>query len=431
MEKQNYTIAVIGLGYVGLPLARLLATQYAVIGYDHNKNRVSSLKYGKDDTLEVSPELLREVLLNKSPKNSEKGLYLTSDQEKIKAANVYIITVPTPVDHDKKPNLIPLLKASQSVGNFLKKGDLVIYESTVYPGTTEEECVPVLENTSGLKYNIDFTVGYSPERINPGDKKHTVENILKITSGSSPEASDQVDALYKSIIKAGTYKAPSIKIAEAAKAIENAQRDVNIAFMNELAQVFNILEIDTYEVLKAAETKWNFLPFKPGLVGGHCTGVDPYYLAHKAHKHGYKTEVILSSRTVNDGMGKYLATETLKALAKKGMTIKNAKILVLGFAFKEHCADFRNTKVADTINELKDFGASVQVYDPWVNAEKVFEEYGIKIESSFPEEKFAAIILAVPHQDFLQLELTNFIEEDGFIFDVKGVLENTSYIKRL
>lgn len=428
MDNQNIKIAVIGLGYVGLPLARLLATQYSVVGYDHNKTRISSIKYGKDETLEVSEKQLREVLCSKTPKATEKGLYCTADFTKIKDANVYIITVPTPVDHHKKPDLSLLLEASKTVGSILKTGDLVIYESTVYPGATEEDCVPILEATSGLKFNQDFTVGYSPERINPGDRINTVENILKITSGSCPKTAEKVDLIYRSVIKAGTYKAPSIKVAEAAKAIENAQRDVNIAFMNELAKIFATLEIDTQEVLKAAETKWNFLPFKPGLVGGHCTGVDPYYLAHKAIQKGYQPEIILASRKINDGMGKYVASETVKFLVKNEIPVKNAEILILGFAFKENCTDFRNTKVADIVQELIEFGTSVKVFDPWVNTENVQQEYHINLESSLPKSKFSAIILAVPHQEFLEAPFEEFLSEKGFIFDVKGVLpkkENT------
>ncbi len=415
-------ITVIGLGYVGLPLARLFATKYAVVGYDVNPSRIAELRNGQDKTLEVSEELLKTVVVFKKPKKTEKGLFFTADSEEIKDSNIYIVTVPTPVDKNNKPDFSPLYNASKLVGKALKKEDLVIYESTVFPGATEEECVPVLEKFSGLKYNQDFFVGYSPERINPGDKEHTVEKILKITSGSTPETAQKVDELYQSVLLAGTHLAPSIKVAEAAKVIENTQRDVNIAFVNELSKIFNLMGIDTHEVLKAAGTKWNFLPFKPGLVGGHCTGVDPYYLAHKAMEFDYHPEIILAGRRMNDSMGNYVASETVKQMLKKDFKVKNSEILVLGFAFKENCTDFRNTKVTDIVKNLQEFGANVTVYDSWINTEAAIKEYNVKVENTLPNKKFEAIILAVPHQDFLELNLKNLLTENGIIYDVKGVL---------
>jgi len=348
---KNFNIAVIGLGYVGLPLARLFATKYPTIGFDINKDRVEKLKTGKDDTLEVSDELLQSVLADTLP--TQKGLFCTTDLTALKTSNYYIITVPTPVDENNKPDLTPLIKASETVGRVLKQGDVVIYESTVYPGATEEVCIPVLESTSGLKFNSDFYAGYSPERINPGDKNHTVEKILKVTSGSTPEIGQEIDGLYKSVIEAGTYLAPTIKVAEAAKVIENSQRDINIAFVNELAKIFNLLDIDTHDVLEAAGTKWNFLPFKPGLVGGHCIGVDPYYLAQKAQQMGYHPEIILGGRRINDSMGKYVASEVIKLMIQKDIKIKNAKVLVLGITFKENCPDVRNTRAVDVVTELE------------------------------------------------------------------------------
>ena len=413
-------IAVIGLGYVGLPLARLFATKYPTLGFDINKKRISELNSGHDSTLEVEDEVLQAVLMNQFL--DKKGLCCTDDLEVLKDCNVYIVTVPTPVDKNNRPDLTPLYKASETVGSVLKKGDIVIYESTVYPGVTEEECVPVLEKFSGLKYNQDFFVGYSPERINPGDKEHTVEKILKITSGSTPETAQKVDELYQSVLLAGTHLAPSIKVAEAAKVIENTQRDVNIAFVNELSKIFNLMGIDTHEVLKAAGTKWNFLPFKPGLVGGHCTGVDPYYLAHKAMEFDYHPEIILAGRRMNDSMGNYVASETVKQMLKKDFKVKNSEILVLGFAFKENCTDFRNTKVTDIVKNLQEFGANVTVYDSWINTEAAIKEYNVKVENTLPNKKFEAIILAVPHQDFLELNLKNLLTENGIIYDVKGVL---------
>ena len=424
-------ITVIGLGYVGLPLARLFATKYAVVGFDVNPNRIEELRNGNDKTLEVSEELLKTVIISKNPQKNEKGLFFTADSEDIKDSNIYIVTVPTPVDKNNKPDFTPLYNASELVGKVLKKDDIVIYESTVFPGATEEECVPVLEKFSGLKFNQDFFVGYSPERINPGDKEHTVEKILKITSGSTPEIAKKVDELYQSVLLAGTHLAPSIKVAEAAKVIENTQRDVNIAFVNELSKIFNLMGIDTHEVLNAAGTKWNFLPFKPGLVGGHCTGVDPYYLAHKAIEFDYHPEIILAGRRMNDSMGNYVASETVKQMLKKDFKVKNSEILVLGFAFKENCTDFRNTKVTDIVKNLQEFGANVTVYDSWINPESAEKEYNIKVENTLPNKKFEAIILAVPHQDFLKLNLKNLLVENGIIYDVKGVLPKSENVFRL
>jgi UDP-N-acetyl-D-galactosamine dehydrogenase len=369
-------IAVIGLGYVGLPLARLFATKYPVVGFDINPKRIEELNNGKDATLEVSDELLNAVL--KKQNNTDIGLYNSRDILDIQDANYFIITVPTPVDKNNRPDLTPLYKASETVGKVLKKGDIVIYESTVYPGATEEECIPVLEKVSGLKFNEDFFAGYSPERINPGDKEHTVEKILKVTSGSTPEIGQQVDALYKSVITAGTHLAPSIKVAEAAKVIENSQRDINIAFVNELAKIFNLMDIDTHAVLEAAGTKWNFLPFKPGLVGGHCIGVDPYYLAQKAQELGYHPEIILAGRRLNDSMGEYVASQVVKLMIKKGIQVNGANVLMLGITFKENCPDVRNTKIVDVIAALKDYGVKVTIYDPWANPDEVTHEYCIK-----------------------------------------------------
>ena len=391
-------IAIIGLGYVGLPLARLFATKYPVIGFDINKNRVEELQSGKDSTLEISDTALREVLRN-TPK-FKKGLHCTYEIAKVADCTHYIVTVPTPVDSTNRPILTPLYKASETVGRVLKKGDLVIYESTVYPGVTEDECVPILERTSGLKFNADFFVGYSPERINPGDKEHTVEKILKVTSGSTPEIGKKVDALYASVITAGTHLAPTIKVAEAAKVIENSQRDINIAFVNELAKIFNLMSIDTGDVLEAAGTKWNFLPFKPGLVGGHCIGVDPYYLAQKAKEYGYHPEIILAGRRMNDGMGKYVASEVIKLMVQRDIKIKGANILVLGITFKENCPDVRNTKVVDVINQLIDYSTEVLIYDPWANPKQVKKEYGLVTENQMPKGKFDAILLAVAHNEF-------------------------------
>lgn len=413
-------IGVIGLGYVGLPLARLFATQYDVVGFDINSDRVASLNSGVDSTLEVSEELLQSVL--KKSSEDGVGLFCSMNLEDIKSCNYYIITVPTPVDRNNRPDLTPLYKSSETVGKVLKKGDIVIYESTVYPGVTEEECIPVLERMSGLKFNEDFYAGYSPERINPGDKEHTVEKILKVTSGSTPEVGKKVDALYKSVITAGTHLAPSIKVAEAAKVIENSQRDINIAFVNELAKIFNLLNIDTSEVLKAAGTKWNFLPFKPGLVGGHCIGVDPYYLAQKAQESGYHPEIILAGRRLNDSMGEYIASQVVKLMIKKDIQINKAKVLMLGITFKENCPDVRNTKIVDVIKALKDYGVDISIYDPWASPDEVAHEYNLSTLTNLPSEKFDAVVLGVAHREFLELNIHELLASNAVIYDVKGLL---------
>ncbi|MFH6949092.1 nucleotide sugar dehydrogenase [Flavobacterium sp. FlaQc-51] len=417
---ENIKIAVIGLGYVGLPLARLFATKYSVIGFDINESRVSSLKSGTDTTLEVDDATLQKVLVNNP--NSNVGLFCTTSLNDIADCNYFIITVPTPVDKNNRPDLTPLYKSSESVGKILKKGDIVIYESTVYPGVTEEQCVPVLEKISGLKFNEDFYAGYSPERINPGDKEHTVEKILKVTSGSTPEIGLKVDSLYKSVITAGTHLAPSIKVAEAAKVIENSQRDINIAFVNELAKIFNLMNIDTQEVLEAASTKWNFLPFKPGLVGGHCIGVDPYYLAQRAQEFGYHPEIILAGRRLNDSMGEYVASQIVKLMIKKGISVNGARLLMLGITFKENCPDVRNTKIVDVVKALKEYGISVTIYDPLANTEEVKKEYKLETINFVPKEKFDAIVLGVAHAEFLKLNFSELQKEDSLIYDVKGVL---------
>jgi len=418
--KETIKIAVIGLGYVGLPLARLFATKYSVIGYDINQKRVAELKKGLDVTLEVDSKTLSEVLVDISSTN--KGLYCTNNISDLTNCNHYIVTVPTPVDKNNKPNLIPLIKSSETVGSVLKKGDVVIYESTVYPGATEEVCVPILERTSGLTFNKDFFVGYSPERINPGDKEHTVDKILKVTSGSTKKIGKKVNNLYASVISAGTHLAPSIKVAEAAKVIENSQRDINIAFVNELAKIFNLLNIDTQAVLEAASTKWNFLKFQPGLVGGHCIGVDPYYLAQKAQEVGYHPEIILAGRRMNDSMGQYVASEVIKLFVKNDIEIKNAQILVLGITFKENCPDVRNTKVVDVVKQLEDFGTNVTVFDPWANPNEVQQEYQIKTVQKIPKKTYDGIVLAVAHQEFLQINFDSYLSKNGVIYDVKGVL---------
>jgi UDP-N-acetyl-D-glucosamine/UDP-N-acetyl-D-galactosamine dehydrogenase len=414
-------IGVIGLGYVGLPLARLFATKYPVVGFDINQKRVDELNSGNDFTLEISKELLQQVIKDSS--SNENGLYCSTNVNDIAACNYYIITVPTPVDKNNRPDLTPLYKSSETVAKVLKKGDIVIYESTVYPGLTEEECVPVLEKISGLKYNVDFFAGYSPERINPGDKEHTVEKILKITAGSTPEIGQKVNDLYKSVIIAGTHLAPSIKVAEAAKVIENSQRDINIAFVNELAKIFNILEIDTHAVLEAAGTKWNFLNFKPGLVGGHCIGVDPYYLAQKAQEAGYHPEIILAGRRLNDSMGEYVASRVVKLMIKKEIPVNNAKLLMLGITFKENCPDVRNTKIVDVIAALKDYGIQVDIYDPWANPKEVEHEYKLTCHSELvSESKYDAVVLGVSHKEFLELDIDQLKNKNAVVYDVKGVL---------
>ena len=418
MKKDK--IAIIGLGYVGLPLARLFATKYSVVGFDINIGRISELISGVDSTLEVDNETLQSVLVNE---NSESiGLFCSNQINEIKDCNYYIITVPTPVDINNRPILTPLIKASETVGAVLKKGDIVIYESTVYPGATEEDCIPILEKVSGLKFNTDFYAGYSPERINPGDKEHTVENILKVTSGSTPEIGEKVNELYKSVITAGTHLAPTIKVAEASKVIENSQRDINIAFVNELAKIFNLMKINTHDVLEAAGTKWNFLPFKPGLVGGHCIGVDPYYLAQKAQEHGYHPEIILAGRRLNDGMGNYVASEVVKCMIKKNININGAKVLILGITFKENCPDVRNTKVVDVVYALKDYGAEIKIYDPWADEEEVKKEYGLVSNQEVPKEQFDAIVLTVAHREFESLNINQLKFENAVVYDVKNSL---------
>jgi len=425
MKKDK--IAIIGLGYVGLPLARLFATKYSVVGFDINTERISELMSALDATLEVDNETLKSVLVDDV--SDSNGLYCTNQLEKIKDCNYYIITVPTPVDKNNRPILTPLVKASETVGAVLKKGDIVIYESTVYPGATEEDCVPVLERVSGLKFNKDFYAGYSPERINPGDKEHTIEKILKVTSGSTPEIGLKVDNLYKSVIIAGTHLAPTIKVAEAAKVIENSQRDINIAFVNELAKIFNLMDINTHEVLEAAGTKWNFLPFKPGLVGGHCIGVDPYYLAQKAQEYGYNPEIILAGRRMNDSMGGYVASEVIKTMIQKDIKIKDAEILILGITFKENCPDVRNTKAVDVITALKQYGVNITIYDPWANEKEVLHEYNLVSLKKLQKDKFDTIVLTVAHNEFKNIDLSMFKKENAIIYDVKGILDEKADAK--
>jgi len=425
MKKDK--IAVIGLGYVGLPLARLFATKFSVVGFDINTERVSELMTGKDSTLEVSDAVLKSVLVQK-PSNKD-GLFCSTSVEDIKDCNYYIVTVPTPVDKNNRPVLTPLIKASETVGAVLKKGDIVVYESTVYPGATEEECIPILEKVSGLTFNKDFYAGYSPERINPGDKEHTVEKILKVTSGSTLEIGKKVDALYRSVITAGTHLAPTIKVAEAAKVIENSQRDINIAFVNELAKIFNLMDINTHDVLEAAGTKWNFLPFKPGLVGGHCIGVDPYYLAQKAQEYGYNPEIILAGRRMNDSMGGYVASEVIKTMIQKDIKIKDAEILILGITFKENCPDVRNTKAVDVITALKQYGVNITIYDPWANEKEVLHEYNLVSLKKLQKDKFDTIVLTVAHNEFKNIDLSMFKKENAIIYDVKGILDEKADAK--
>ena len=408
-------IAVIGLGYVGLPLARLFSTKYRTIGYDLNAKRCEALMAGHDATLEVSDELLQDAIIHH-------GLLCTSDIEQIRDCNFYVVAVPTPVDINNRPDLRPLLGASETVGNVISAGDIVVYESTVYPGVTEEECLPVVERVSGLKYNIDFFAGYSPERINPGDKEHTVEKIKKVTSGSTPEIADIVDRVYNSVLINGTHKAPSIKVAEASKIIENSQRDVNIAFMNELAKIFNAMNIDTHDVIEAASTKWNFIKLSPGLVGGHCISVDPYYLIQKAQVYGVLPRIMSAARRLNDGMGAYVANQTIKCMNKKGVLVKDAKVLILGITFKENCPDLRNSKIIDIYTTLHEYTDAISVYDPWANPVTVKKEYGIDIINTVPTEKYDAIILAVAHKQFIDLNVKNLLNPNGVIYDVKGVL---------
>ncbi len=432
MKDSQFNISVIGLGYVGLPLAVEFSKYYPVVGFDINKKRVGELHDFEDITLEIDEPLLKQVTVGAVPSIGSKGLYCSYNIEDIRDCNVYIVTVPTPVDKNNRPDLTPLYKASETVGKVLKKGDYVIYESTVYPGVTEDECVPVLEKISGLKFNIDFYCGYSPERINPGDKLHTVANIKKVTSGSTPEAADVVDALYGSIITAGTFKATSIKVAEAAKVIENSQRDINIAFVNELAKIFNKLGINTSDVLKASATKWNFMPFKPGLVGGHCIGIDPYYLAQKAQEIGYHPEIILAGRRLNDSMGSYIANEFVKQMINKDITIKGANVLLLGITFKENCPDVRNTKVVDIVSELRSYNVNVTIYDPWAKPADVAHEYGIDTVTELPVgAQYDSLILAVAHDEFLKTDWRTYVKNSGVIYDVKGCLENHMVTARL
>lgn len=414
MEK-DIKIAVIGLGYVGLPLARLFSTKYKTVGFDMNQKRVDALMTGHDATLEVADDLLQAALNN--------GFKCTTDLEEIRDCNFYVVAVPTPVDANNRPDLKPLWGASETVGKVISKGDIVVYESTVYPGVTEEECLPVVEKVSGLKFNVDFYAGYSPERINPGDKLHTVEKIKKVTSGSTPEIADIVDHVYNSVLINGTHKASSIKVAEASKIIENSQRDVNIAFMNELAKIFNAMGIDTNEVIEAAASKWNFIKLKPGLVGGHCISVDPYYLIQKAQVYGVMPRVMSSARRLNDGMGEYVAHQVIKQMNKKGVMVKDSKILLLGITFKENCPDIRNTKVVDIYTTLNEYTNNITVFDPHANAESVKHEYGIDVVNSLPEgEKYDAVVLAVAHNEFLSLDVTSLVAETGVIYDVKGIL---------
>ena len=420
--RKEYKICIVGLGYVGLPLAIEFAKKYKTIGFDINENRIKELKSCEDKTLEVSGQQIKSVL--SQTLNFDLGLYVTQDPDDISSSNVYIITVPTPINKHKQPILSPLLNASKLVANYTKKNDIIIYESTVYPGLTEDICVPIIEKNSGLRLNHDFSVGYSPERINPGDKERTVAKILKITSGSNAKAAKIIDEIYSSVIKAGTYLASSIKVAEAAKVIENSQRDINIAFVNELAKIFNLMEIDTNEVLEAASTKWNFLPFKPGLVGGHCIGVDPYYLAQKSIELGYNPEIILSGRRINDSMAIYVANEIIKLMVKKEIKIKDANLLILGITFKENCPDVRNTKVVDLINHLNSFGILTTIYDPHADSSVVLDEYGLKITESIKEKKFDGIVCAVAHSEFIDLDLDKLKNIKSFIYDIKGTMGN-------
>lgn len=411
---KEYKICVIGLGYVGLPLARLFSTKYATVGFDMNQARVDALMTGHDSTLEVSDELLQAAIAN--------GFKCTTNLDDIRDCNVYIVAVPTPVDDNNRPDLKPLWGASETVGKVISQGDIVIYESTVYPGVTEEECLPVVERVSGLKFNVDFYAGYSPERINPGDKEHTVEKIRKVTSGSTPEIADIVDGLYNSVLINGTHKASSIRVAEASKIIENSQRDVNIAFMNELAKIFNAMGIDTHDVIEAAASKWNFIKLSPGLVGGHCISVDPYYLIQKAQVYGVLPRIMSASRRLNDGMGAYVANQTIKCMNKKGVMVKDAKILILGVTFKENCPDIRNTKIVDIYQTLEEYTHNITVYDPWANAADVKREYGVDITNTLTEKDFDAVILAVAHKEFLQLDVRALAQPNGVVYDVKGIL---------
>ena len=427
-QRQHIKIGVIGMGYVGMPLARLFSTKYKTIGYDLNAKRVQELMAGTDTTLEVADNLLQEAI-------SKHGFLCTTDIELLRDCNVYIVAVPTPVDKDNRPDLTPLRGASETIGKIIKKGDVVIYESTVYPGMTEEVCIPIVERVSGLRFNTDFFAGYSPERINPGDKEHTVEKIRKVTSGSTPETAELVDAIYNSVLVNGTHKAPSIRVAEASKIIENAQRDVNIAFMNELAKIFNAMGIDTRDVLDAAASKWNFIKLTPGLVGGHCISVDPYYLIQKAQVYGVMPRIMMTSRRLNESMGEYVAYQTIKLMNKKGVLVKDAKMLIMGFTFKENCPDIRNTKIVDIYHTLKEYTDNITVCDPWADAEKVAKEYGVSIVSDIKEApggKYDAIILAVAHNEFKDLAIRSYLRNDnGVVYDAKGILKREDVDGRL
>ena len=415
-KMQKIKICVIGLGYVGLPLARLFSTKYETIGFDMNQSRVDALNAGRDSTLEVSDELLQDAIKNH-------GFKCTSDIDDIKDCNFYVVAVPTPVDENNRPDLKPLLKASETVGEVISKDDIVVYESTVYPGVTEEECIPVVERISGLKFNTDFFAGYSPERINPGDKEHTVEKIKKVTSGSTPEIADVVDDVYNSVLVNGTHKAPSIKVAEASKIIENSQRDVNIAFMNELAKIFNAMGIDTHDVIEAAASKWNFIKLSPGLVGGHCISVDPYYLIQKAQVYGVLPRVMSSARRLNDGMGEYVANQVIKLMNKKGVMVKDSKILILGITFKENCPDIRNTKIVDIYSTLSEYTSNITIYDPWANVTEVKKEYNIDIINKLDASKrYDAVILGVAHKEFMSLDINSLLSDNAVVYDVKGIL---------
>ncbi len=413
---EEIKICVIGLGYVGLPLARLFSTKYPTIGFDMNQKRVDALMSGHDATLEVADNLLLEAIHNH-------GFVCTTDLELIRNCNFYVVAVPTPVDENNRPDLRPLWGASETVGKVITKGDVVVYESTVYPGVTEEECLPVVEKVSGLKYNVDFYAGYSPERINPGDKIHTVDKIKKVTSGSNPEIADLVDRVYNSVLVNGTHKAPSIRVAEASKIIENSQRDVNIAFMNELAKIFNAMGIDTHDVIEAASSKWNFIKLSPGLVGGHCISVDPYYLIQKAQVYGVLPRIMSNARRLNDGMGAYVANQTIKCMNKKGVMVKDSKILILGITFKENCPDIRNTKIVDIYHTLAEYTRNIIIYDPWANIEQVKRQYGVDVYNYLPNrERFDACILAVAHREFSELNVQDLVKDGGVVYDVKGIL---------
>jgi len=434
-ELSSSRLAVIGLGYVGLPLAVEFASQYPVVGFDIKQDRIEELRSGCDSTMETDAEVLHTRLVASNPlETGACGLFVTSELSELAKANVYVVTVPTPTDKNNRPDLTPLLKASESVGRVLKRGDIVVYESTVYPGATEDDCVPVLERVSGLRMNVDFSVGYSPERINPGDKLHTVTKIKKVTSGSNPEAASVIDGLYRSVIEAGTHLAPSIKVAEAAKVIENSQRDINIAFVNELARIFNRMGIDTLDVLEAASTKWNFLPFRPGLVGGHCIGVDPYYLAQKAQEVGYHPEIILAGRRLNDGMGAYVASEVVKLMINRNSCVKGARVLVLGITFKENCPDIRNSRVIDIIRELQEYGCVVEVVDPWASAREVAHEYALPVITdigSVQEGFYHGVVAAVGHREFASFDPRAWLAEGGVVYDVKGIYDRAVVDGRL